>query len=144
GPVVVTCDGCGVRIRIPKPETALNRQCPRCSTPLVSAVTKALEAALLREESPLGIDLGITPEPPLDAEVQPKTWGVSLLVAWVPVFVGSALPLGLWLARDNASKAVAASRPVASREPGPSSPLALGHPDSAGPPAVRPPRIEGE
>src|SRR5207237_1212272 len=68
GPVVVSCDGCGVRIRIARPEAALDRACPRCGTALVSALTRAFdaEAGANRPEIPitLAIDPGDAPAAP--------------------------------------------------------------------------------
>src|SRR5438445_12917888 len=43
GPVVVTCGGCGVRIRVGKPEAARGRPCPRCAAPLDGVLGRAIE-----------------------------------------------------------------------------------------------------
>ncbi|SIN80230.1 Protein of unknown function [Singulisphaera sp. GP187] len=140
GPVVVTCDGCGVRIRIPKPEAALDRQCPRCSTPLVSALTKILEAETPRDPI-LEIELDGSPEPPRLANTPTKASGVGLLVACSLVFVGSALMLGLWLAWQGELTLV--STPEPTRPPAltvsvrnPSEPGRVCPAENAVPPAV--------
>lgn len=41
-PLVLTCNGCGVRIRTSRPEAASVRCCPRCQTPLAAATAMAL------------------------------------------------------------------------------------------------------
>ncbi len=41
-PVVLVCEGCGVRIRTSDPARARGRDCPRCSTPLATVVDQAL------------------------------------------------------------------------------------------------------
>lgn len=101
GPVVVTCDGCGVRIRIPKPEAALDRQCPRCSTPLASALKALLGVEPPQDPLNLGIALDDSNESPRLTEARPKSSGLGLLAACALVFVGSALTLGLWLAWEG-------------------------------------------
>lgn len=41
-PLLLACEGCGVRIRTADPDRARGRDCPRCETPLAPAVDKAL------------------------------------------------------------------------------------------------------
>ncbi|AGA29215.1 DUF1570 domain-containing protein [Singulisphaera acidiphila] len=137
GPVTVTCDGCGVRIRIPKPEAALDRQCPRCSTPLASALAKVFEVEAPRNAI-LGIDLDVSPEAPRLAEARPKSSGFGLLAACALVFVGSALMLGLWLARGSQSGNVATPEP--NRPPA----LAVNVRNPAAPTPVPPDSDEGQ
>ena len=42
-PVVLVCEGCGVRIRSTDPERARGRDCPRCAASLASATIKGLK-----------------------------------------------------------------------------------------------------
>lgn len=129
GPVVVTCDGCGVRIRIRKPETALDRPCPRCSTPLADAVARAVESetAPPREETAvsLGINFELPTEPGRKSAPTSKPAatasgsGMPLLVACALVFVLSAAAIGYWLGAADVARSTASS------EPNPAAPLNL-------------------
>ena len=47
-PVLLVCGGCGGRIRTTRPEKARGRDCPRCRSPLASAVDRALGLDLPR------------------------------------------------------------------------------------------------
>ncbi len=41
GALVVTCEGCGVRLRIARPDSARSRACPRCETALRGPIDRA-------------------------------------------------------------------------------------------------------
>src|SRR3954447_24439774 len=69
GSVVVSCDGCGVRIRIHRPESALDRPCPRCGTPLLAAVMRACEPKPKSEPDELDLPIQIEPDEQPSAEM---------------------------------------------------------------------------
>ena len=49
-PVLLVCGGCGVRIRTRRPENARTSDCPRCGSPLASAVDLALGIELTQDD----------------------------------------------------------------------------------------------
>jgi len=105
-PVVITCSGCRVRIRIAKPLAAMDRACPRCSASLRPALTEALSEVAAHALDPVDLpDLGINlggaespDDPPSDTvESSNRTSpNLALLVAAASVLVGSALALSYW------------------------------------------------
>src|SRR4051794_38466527 len=115
GPVVVTCDGCGVRIRIKQPESAVGRPCPRCGAPLVSAIRRALEPA----DGPGQLDLPIviapedTADAPRAADSVPPPSRSRLQLSAALVLAVPALMLGLWVAFGQGSSGPAPSSPAA-------------------------------
>ncbi len=99
-PLLLVCGGCGVKIRATDPDKARARDCPRCGTPLASAVGEALRIRACQSadgltfppisEPPTG------PSPSKEAEKPPKPRRSGLVVAAVAV-VGAALALNLAL-----------------------------------------------
>ncbi len=114
GPVVLVCDGCGVRIRASDPAKARGRDCPRCSTPLAPAVDRAT---------------GLAPIGPIGPKPGRRAAGaVAALIA-----IGSLASLAVREPSPGASRAPSPARaharpippppPPANREtPGPAAP----------------------
>jgi hypothetical protein len=87
-PVVLACEGCGVRIRTSDPAKARKRDCPRCGSPLASAVARAT---------------GLAAAPsPFDARPRGRRWKTGALA--VLVTIGSLASLAV---RDESPGPVA-------------------------------------
>ena len=70
-PLLLVCGGCGVRIRATDLDRARGRDCPRCATPLASAVDEALRARGRRLDDATAFP-SIAVEPPWVDPVVPE------------------------------------------------------------------------
>ncbi len=87
-PLLLVCGGCGVKIRAADPERARTRDCPRCATPLASAVAEALRVDT-SDPAP------VAAEPISTANPSSKRRTLSMVTALA--LVGAALAINLSL-----------------------------------------------
>jgi len=117
-PVVLVCDGCGVRIRSTDPARARGRDCPRCSASLASAVDKSFGAILqppASEEDPWR-DL---------SRRSPRRLGLAAGAIAAAVAAVASLAF-----RDSSPSEVSSESPRLSR----SGPIEAARPDAVAPP----------
>ena len=148
GPVVVTCEGCGVRIRIARPREARSRACPRCEAPLQVAIDLAILTAVAAGadvaaggDVEAGGDLGAVagavgdarPDPnsipvaiptAIGPDAAPKGRGVLVQAILSGLLLVAALTYGLasWRTPASTSIPVVDSRPIPDRVNRPSLP----------------------
>ena len=72
-PLLLVCSGCGVKIRAADPNKARTRDCPRCATPLRSAVEEAIRIKAERLDPPPGVsDIRTSPNETTGTDERPS------------------------------------------------------------------------
>ena len=131
-PLLLVCGGCGVKIRAADPERARNRDCPRCATPLASAVAEAFRfsGSVIVTQSP-AISDSISRETEqlgnqFAAATRTAKWWSRLAIIAAGLLVASSV-IHLTLAPRVTSTAAfllpGVKRPVLTADPTPNSPL---------------------
>jgi hypothetical protein len=74
GPVVLTCDGCGARLRTTRPHEVRDRCCPKCQMPLTFALERALGPGASAEPGPPASSAGTPGALAVAATAQAEQW----------------------------------------------------------------------